>query len=108
MTSTDTPKYVYDFSEGRKELKNLLGGKGANLGEMTHLGLNIPPGFTITTEACLLYFKDPEKIMAQIKPMVLEHLKSLEKTTGKIFGDDHNPLLLSIRSGAPMSMPGMM
>ncbi|MBY9016967.1 MAG: pyruvate, phosphate dikinase [Candidatus Lokiarchaeota archaeon] len=108
MTSTDTPKYIYDFSEGRKELKNLLGGKGANLGEMTNLGLNIPPGFTITTEACLLYFKDPEKIMAQIKPMVLGHLKSLEKATGKIFGDKNNPLLLSVRSGAPMSMPGMM
>ena len=108
MTSTDTPKYVYDFSEGRKELKNLLGGKGANLGEMTYLGLNIPPGFTITTEACLLYFKDPSKIMAQIKPMVLEHLKNLEKATGKIFGDKKNPLLLSVRSGAPMSMPGMM
>jgi pyruvate,orthophosphate dikinase len=108
MTSTDNPKYVYDFSEGRKELKNLLGGKGANLGEMTNLGLNIPPGFTITTEACLLYFKDPEKIMAQIKPVVLEHLKSLEKTTGKIFGDKNNPLLLSVRSGAPTSMPGMM
>ena len=108
MTTTDTPKYVYDFSEGRKELKNLLGGKGANLGEMTNLGLNIPPGFTITTEACLLYFKDPEKIMAQINPVVLEHLKSLEKTTGKTFGDKNNPLLLSIRSGAPMSMPGMM
>ena len=108
MTSTDTPKYVYDFSEGRKELKNLLGGKGANLGEMTYLGLNIPPGFTITTEACLLYFKDPSKIMAKIKPMVLEHLKNLEKATGKIFGDKKNPLLLSVRSGAPMSMPGMM
>ena len=108
MTSNDTPKYVYDFSEGRKELKNLLGGKGANLGEMTNLGLNIPPGFTITTEACLLYFNDPEKIMTQIKPMVLEHLKSLEKATGKNFGDEKNPLLLSVRSGAPMSMPGMM
>ena len=108
MTSNDTPKYVYDFSEGRKELKNLLGGKGANLGEMTNLGLNIPPGFTITTEACLLYFNDPEKIMTQIKPMVLEHLKSLEKATGKVFGDKNNPLLLSVRSGAPMSMPGMM
>jgi pyruvate,orthophosphate dikinase len=108
MTSTDTPKYIYDFSEGRKELKNLLGGKGANLGEMTHLGLNIPPGFTITTEACLIYFEDPEKLMAIIEPMVLDHLKKLEKDTGKIFGDKNNPLLLSIRSGAPMSMPGMM
>ena len=108
MTSTETPKYIYDFSEGRKELKNLLGGKGANLGEMTNLGLNIPPGFTITTEACLIYFKDPEKLMTKIEPMVLEHLKKLEKDTGKIFGDTKNPLLLSIRSGAPMSMPGMM
>ncbi len=76
MTSTDTPKYIYDFSEGRKELKNLLGGKGANLGEMTHLGLNIPPGFTITTEACLLYFKDTEKIMARIIYVKLSTIKS--------------------------------
>ena len=108
MTSTETPKYVYDFSEGRKELKNLLGGKGANLGEMTHLGLNITPGFTITTEACLIYFKDPKNLMAKIEPMVLDHLKKLEETTSKSFGDENNPLLLSIRSGAPMSMPGMM
>lgn len=108
MTSIETPKYIYDFSEGRKELKNLLGGKGANLGEMTHLGLNIPPGFTITTEACLIYFKDGEKLMAKIKPMVLDHLKKLETVTSKIFGDKKNPLLLSVRSGAPMSMPGMM
>ena len=108
MTSTETPKYVYDFSEGRKELKNLLGGKGANLGEMTHLGLNIPPGFTITTEACLIYFKDPEKLMEKIEPLVLEHLKKLENATGKVFGDKDNPLLLSVRSGAPQSMPGMM
>jgi pyruvate,orthophosphate dikinase len=108
MTTTETPKYVYDFSEGRKELKNLLGGKGANLGEMTNLGLNVPPGFTITTEACLIYFKDPEELMAQVEPLVLDHLKKLEKDTGKLFGDDKNPLLLSVRSGAPMSMPGMM
>ncbi|NHJ20032.1 MAG: pyruvate, phosphate dikinase [Candidatus Lokiarchaeota archaeon] len=108
MTTTETSKYIYDFKEGKKELKNLLGGKGANLGEMTNLGLNVPPGFTITTEACLLYFKDPKKIMAQIEPMVHDHLKKLEKKTGKIFGDIKNPLLLSVRSGAPMSMPGMM
>ncbi len=108
MTTTETPKYVYDFSEGRKELKNLLGGKGANLGEMTHLGLNIPPGFTITTEACLIYFKDPKNLMVKIEPMVLDHLKKLEETTNKNFGDENNPLLLSVRSGAPMSMPGMM
>ncbi|MFX0057864.1 MAG: pyruvate, phosphate dikinase [Candidatus Hodarchaeota archaeon] len=108
MVATESNKFVYSFSEGNKELKNLLGGKGANLGEMTKLGLNIPPGFTITTEACLLYFKNPQKLMKEIKPKVLEHLKELEKLTGKKFGDKHNPLLVSVRSGAPMSMPGMM
>ncbi|MFX1494551.1 MAG: pyruvate, phosphate dikinase, partial [Promethearchaeota archaeon] len=108
MTSTETNKYIYDFTEGKKELKNLLGGKGANLGEMTNLGLNIPSGFTITTEACLEYFRHPELIMAEIEPIVIEHLKELEKKTGKKFGDQRNPLLVSVRSGAPMSMPGMM
>ncbi|MFX1235854.1 MAG: PEP/pyruvate-binding domain-containing protein, partial [Promethearchaeota archaeon] len=108
MTTTETNKYVYNFTEGKKELKNLLGGKGANLGEMTNLGLNIPPGFTITTEACLLYFQNPKKIMTDIEPLVIEKLKELEKITGKKFGDKHNPLLVSVRSGAPMSMPGMM
>ncbi|MGB5911410.1 MAG: pyruvate, phosphate dikinase [Promethearchaeia archaeon] len=108
MTSTETNKYIYDFTEGKKELKNLLGGKGANLGEMTNLGLNIPPGFTITTEACLEYFQHPEQIMAEIEPIVIKHLKELEKKTGKEFGDERNPLLVSVRSGAPQSMPGMM
>jgi len=108
MTSTETNKYIYDFTEGKKELKNLLGGKGANLGEMTNLGLNIPPGFTITTEACLEYFQHPEQIMAEIEPIVIKHLKELEKKTGKEFGDKRNPLLVSVRSGAPQSMPGMM
>lgn len=108
MTTTENKKFVYDFSEGNKDLKNLLGGKGANLAEMTKLGLNIPPGFTITTEACLLYFGNPEKIMKEIKPAVMEYLKTLEKNTGKKFGDEQNPLLVSVRSGAPMSMPGMM
>ncbi len=89
-------------------MKGLLGGKGANLGEMTGLGLKIPPGFTITTEACLQYFENPDKIMEEIKPGVLEKLKKLERETGKIFGDKKNPLLVSVRSGAPMSMPGMM
>jgi pyruvate,orthophosphate dikinase len=107
MTTTENKKFVYGFSEGKKELKNLLGGKGANLAEMTNLGLNIPPGFTITTEACLLYFANPEKIMNEIKPTVIEYLKKLEETTGKKFGDIKNPLLVSVRSGAPMSMPGM-
>jgi pyruvate,orthophosphate dikinase len=108
MSTAQKPKYVYDFTEGKKELKNLLGGKGANLGEMTQLELNIPPGFTITTEACLIYFDNPKKLMETIKPAVLEHLKALEKKTGKKFGDLKNPLLVSVRSGAPQSMPGMM
>ncbi|MCK4480187.1 MAG: pyruvate, phosphate dikinase, partial [Candidatus Lokiarchaeota archaeon] len=108
MTSTENKKFVYGFSEGDKEKKNLLGGKGANLAEMTKLGLNIPPGFTITTEACLLYFGNPEKIMGLLKPSVMNYLKALEEKTGKKFGDYKNPLLVSVRSGAPMSMPGMM
>ena len=108
MTESENKKYVYSFEEGKKELKNLLGGKGANLAEMTNLGLNIPPGFTITTEACLEYFKDPEGVMDKIRSKVLEYLKELEKKTGKKFGDEKNPLLVSVRSGAPMSMPGMM
>ncbi|MEJ2251053.1 MAG: PEP/pyruvate-binding domain-containing protein [Candidatus Lokiarchaeota archaeon] len=108
MTTTEGNKYIYDFEEGSKELKPLLGGKGANLGEMTNLGLNIPPGFTITTEACLQYFDNPKGVMKELRPKVLEYLKDLERTTGKKFGDEKNPLLLSIRSGAPMSMPGMM
>ncbi len=108
MTTTENKKFVYGFNEGNRDLKNLLGGKGANLAEMTNLGLTIPPGFTITTEACLLYFGNPEKIMNAIKPTVIEYLKKLEENTGKKFGDIKNPLLVSVRSGAPMSMPGMM
>ncbi len=108
MTTTENKKFVYGFNEGNRDLKNLLGGKGANLAEMTNLGLKIPPGFTITTEACLLYFGNPEKIMKELKPTVIEYLKKLEETTGKKFGDIKNPLLVSVRSGAPMSMPGMM
>lgn len=108
MTTTENMKFVYGFSEGDKEKKNILGGKGANLAEMTKLGLNIPPGFTITTEACLLYFGNPEKIMGQLKPSVMDYLKALEEKTRKKFGDNKNPLLVSVRSGAPMSMPGMM
>jgi pyruvate,orthophosphate dikinase len=108
MTISQNKKYIYDFNEGNKDLKNLLGGKGAGLAEMTNMGLNIPPGFTITTEACLIYFKNPKKLMEEIKPKVIEHLKMLEKKTGKKFGDSKNPLLVSVRSGAPQSMPGMM
>ncbi len=108
MSITPNKKFIYAFNEGNKDLKNLLGGKGANLAEMTNLGLNIPPGFTITTEACLLYFRNAEKVMEDLKPRVIEHLKTLEIRTGKKFGDEKNPLLVSVRSGAPMSMPGMM
>jgi pyruvate,orthophosphate dikinase len=108
MTTTENKKFVYGFNEGNMDMKSLLGGKGANLAEMTNLGLNIPPGFTITTEACLLYFGNPEKIMKELKPTVIEYLKKLEETTGKKFGDVKNPLLVSVRSGAKVSMPGMM
>ncbi|MFW9866947.1 MAG: PEP/pyruvate-binding domain-containing protein, partial [Candidatus Thorarchaeota archaeon] len=99
MTVSEEGKYVYDFSEGNKDLKNLLGGKGANLAEMTKLGLNIPPGFTITTEACLRYFRNPKKVMKELTPKVMEYLKELENKTGKKFGDKKNPLLVSVRSG---------
>jgi len=108
MTTSQNNKLIYEFKEGNKDLKNLLGGKGANLAEMTNLGLNIPQGFTITTDACLKYFEKPEQVMEELKPQVLEKLKVLEALSGKAFGDDRNPLLVSVRSGAPMSMPGMM
>ncbi len=108
MNNTQNEKFIYDFNEGNKDLKNLLGGKGANLAEMTNLGLSIPPGFTITTEACLLYFASAESIMGKLKPNILEHLKTLEINAGKKFGDEKNPLLVSVRSGGPISMPGMM
>ena len=108
MTTSQNNKLIYEFKEGNKDLKNLLGGKGANLAEMTSLGLNIPQGFTITTDACLKYFEEPEQVMEELKPQILEKLKILEAISSKTFGDDRNPLLVSVRSGAPMSMPGMM
>ena len=101
-------KYVYAFKEGNKDLKDLLGGKGANLAEMTNLGLPIPSGFTITTEACHDYYKQGEKISDDIEFQILNEIKSLEKITNKIFGNPEKPLLVSVRSGAPVSMPGMM
>ncbi len=101
-------KYVYKFSEGNGSMKNLLGGKGANLSEMISLGLPVPQGFTVTTEACLAYYKDGKKINNQIKKEILNQLKELEKSTGKKMGDKENPLLVSVRSGARASMPGMM
>ena len=101
-------KYVYAFKEGNKDMRNLLGGKGANLAEMTGIGLPVPRGFTVTTEACIKYYDDGEDISQEIKEEILSHLDALEKETGKKFGDMENPLLVSVRSGARASMPGMM
>ena len=101
-------KYVYAFKEGNKDMRNLLGGKGANLAEMTGIGLPVPRGFTVTTEACIKYYDDGEDISKEIKDEILEHLSKLESETGKTFGDKENPLLVSVRSGARASMPGMM
>ncbi|MFI1733478.1 pyruvate, phosphate dikinase [Streptomyces acidicola] len=100
-------KFVYDFTEGNKDLKDLLGGKGANLAEMTNLGLPVPPGFTITTEACKVYLDSGEEPVA-LRDEVSSHLAALEKTMGKRLGQPDNPLLVSVRSGAKFSMPGMM
>ena len=101
-------KYVYEFSEGAASMKNLLGGKGANLAEMTGLGMPVPQGFTITTEACTQYYADGEQINDDIKAEILAYVGKLEEMTGKKFGDLDNPLLVSVRSGARASMPGMM
>ncbi|MBK3914186.1 pyruvate, phosphate dikinase [Listeria ivanovii] len=101
-------KFVYQFSEGSKEMKNLLGGKGANLAEMTNIGLPVPPGFIISTDACNDYTNNQKHLSEDIFEEVKIHLAQLEKQTGKIFGFAENPLLVSVRSGAPFSMPGMM
>ena len=101
-------KYVYLFSEGNATMRNLLGGKGANLAEMTGLGMPVPQGFTITTEACTQYYADGEKINDEIMDQIYEYIGKLEGITGKKFGDLENPLLVSVRSGARASMPGMM
>ncbi|SJZ32918.1 pyruvate, phosphate dikinase [Garciella nitratireducens] len=101
-------KYVYMFSEGNADMKDLLGGKGANLAEMTRIGLPVPPGFTITTEACNLFYKTGEKLSEEVKKEIYTYLEKLEKKTGKFFGNKINPLLVSVRSGAKISMPGMM
>ena len=101
-------KWVYLFSEGNASMKNLLGGKGANLAEMTNLGLPVPQGFTITTEACTQYYEDGKKINDEIMGQIMEHITKMEEITGKKFGDKENPLLVSVRSGARASMPGMM
>jgi len=101
-------KYVYFFNEGNKDMKKLLGGKGANLAEMTRMGLPVPRGFTITTEACIEYTKGGKKFPLGLNEQVNENLKKLEENTGKTLGDSDNPLLVSVRSGAVFSMPGMM
>jgi len=101
-------KYVYLFSEGNKDMRNLLGGKGANLAEMTNIGLPVPQGFTITTEACTQYYEDGRKINDEIMAEIMKNVEIMEKINGKKFGDLKNPLLVSVRSGARASMPGMM
>ncbi|MCU6702656.1 MULTISPECIES: pyruvate, phosphate dikinase [Eubacteriales] len=101
-------KFVYLFSEGNGKMKELLGGKGANLAEMTSLGMPVPQGFTITTEACTQYYEDGEKINDEIQAQIMEYIVKMEEITGKKFGDLDNPLLVSVRSGARASMPGMM
>jgi pyruvate,orthophosphate dikinase len=101
-------KFVYWFEEGRGDLKSLLGGKGAGLAEMTRIGLPVPPGFTITTEACVNYYQHGENIPDGLEEQIEEYVKGLEEKTGKVFGGSENPLLVSVRSGAAISMPGMM
>ena len=101
-------KYVYMFSEGNAKMRNLLGGKGANLAEMSNIGLPVPQGFTITTEACTRYYEDGKKIDDAIKAEIMEYIEKMEEVNGKKFGDKENPLLVSVRSGARASMPGMM
>ena len=101
-------KYCYLFTEGNAKMRELLGGKGANLAEMTNIGLPVPQGFTITTEACTQYYEDGRQINDEIFAEIMEYVEKMEKITGKKFGDLHNPLLVSVRSGARASMPGMM
>ena len=101
-------KFVYLFKEADGKNKALFGGKGANLAEMTNLGMPVPQGFTVTTEACTQYYADGRKINADILKQIKAKMAELEKITGKKFGDEKNPLLVSVRSGARVSMPGMM
>ena len=101
-------KWVYLFKEGNADMRNLLGGKGANLAEMTNIGLPVPQGFTITTEACTQYYEDGREINPEIQAQINEYIEKMEEITGKKFGDKENPLLVSVRSGARASMPGMM
>ncbi|UCC62263.1 MAG: hypothetical protein JSV36_16010, partial [Anaerolineae bacterium] len=103
-----TTKWVYLFHEGNEKMRNLLGGKGAGLAEMTNAGLPVPPGFTVTTQACNAYFDTGKQFPEGMWDQVLAAMKEVEKQTGKTFGDPSNPLLVSCRSGARVSMPGMM
>ena len=101
-------KYLYLFSEGNAQMRELLGGKGANLAEMTNIGLPVPQGFTISTEACTQYYEDGRQINDEIQSQIMEYIAKMEEINGKKFGDRKNPLLVSVRSGARASMPGMM
>jgi len=101
-------KWVYLFTEGNAGMRELLGGKGANLAEMTNLGLPVPQGFTITSDACTQYYEDGKQINDEIMGQIMEYIAKMEDITGKKFGDKENPLLVSVRSGARASMPGMM
>ena len=101
-------KYVFLFTEGNGSMRELLGGKGANLAEMTNIGLPVPQGFTISTEACTKYYEDGKRINDDIQAEIMQYVSKLEEITGKKFGDLENPLLVSVRSGARASMPGMM
>ncbi|MCQ2545069.1 MAG: pyruvate, phosphate dikinase, partial [Clostridia bacterium] len=101
-------KFVYSFNEGSKDMRDLLGGKGANLAEMTKIGLPVPFGFTVTTEACTRYYEEGQTIGQDIVDDIYAKLADLENVSGKKFGDHNNPLLVSVRSGAKISMPGMM
>src|SRR5215467_5708288 len=105
---TTTKKFVFSFKEGNGKNKQLLGGKGANLCEMTQIGLNVPPGFVISTEACVSYLSGNKQLPEGVMEQVLHHIKKIEKETGKRFGDPADPLLVSVRSGSSLSMPGMM
>ncbi len=112
MSTTTLSKWVYSFggraNEGRADMRNLLGGKGANLCEMARIGLNVPPGFTITTELCTHYYANGKQYPADLQAQVAAALAEIETAVGKKFGDRHAPLLVSVRSGARVSMPGMM
>ena len=101
-------KYVYLFKEGDASMRNLLGGKGANLAEMTNLGLPVPQGFTVSTEACTKYYEDGKKIADEVIEQIYDAMAKTEEIAGKKFGDQENPFLVSVRSGARASMPGMM